>query len=752
MKIKATERLSEILKDGVDVHRCAAARALGVIGGRKATSDLVAALLDEDPDVRSDVATALAEIQDKTTADKLMENLVGDPEADVKKAAIKALVAMRHAPIVPLLRALAVSRSEDQFAWDEEAFYTDGWDAWDDIQLTAIRALGDFQADDAVSEILTAMADELGQDVSEPAFQALAKMGRDGAQALVVFYESGDARLIRRVARAVGKSDNPHLADLFGDMLGDKSPVIRALALENLASDDARLAEMFQDADAAVRAAAVRHHGLANLAILRDLIADAAPEVRTEVFRIIAAHPETFGEKDQVEAVKSAVKGDPTAAKHAALALFALKGPKVAKGFTHVLSNDKIPREFRIGVLETLEKAGEIAVPALLEVAADPDRQLRLSSLTTLANIASNDAVWPNDAGLGLLLALKGELVLPPEEPEAEEVELATDTDPEETTEGTAEATAEGVAGEDQAPEPDQAELDEIAREIDESLPLVAEDAAPGSTLHAIMSNQPNVPEAPLEEIILNADQERLLAMTNSRKFSKRKVSWATEVAPFLDVRRFSARLLGQVVNDEVTEALIAALTSDIDEETRQAVLFSLAEHGDRRGQLPGSLHETVTALLDDDNSEIRVLAMRLLGYMPGDTINEQLIALVGHDDPLVRVEAIRALDRRNVDTDALRVALNDSYLGAGIAAARALARISGDDAVDVLVDFAVRNDGIYRRDIGRMLGENAPHKGTARLLDLLNDEDQKVRWLVAIDALAEIFHLQAPDQTLLVA
>ena len=730
MKTQATEKLCDLLKEGVDVHRCAAARALGVVGGDRATSVLLEALLDEDPDVRVDAATALAGFEDAETADKLMENLTGDPEADVKKAAIKALIAMRHAPVVPLLHALAVSRADDQIAWDEEAFYTDGWDAWDDIQLTAIRGLGAFGDEAAVSGILTAMGDEMGQDVSEPAFQALAQMGAAGAEALQFMYETGDARLNRRIARAAGQSAGSHLDGLRAQMLKDKSPVIRALALENLSSDDERLTDMFADTDAGVRAAAVRFHGASHLPVLRDLITDPSPEVRIETFKIIAANPKSFRDKADIDAVKSTLKGDPKAAQHAALALFALKGPKVAKGFTHVLGKQEIPREFRIGVLETLEKAGAIAVPALLEVAADPDRQLRLSSLTTLANIAANDPVWPNDAGLGLLLALEGKLVLAPEEPEVQEPEV----DPEPT------------------PEPDQAELDEIALEIEESLPLVAEDAAPGSTLRAIMANEPDQPIAEPQEIVLDAAQERLLAMTNTRKFSKRKVSWATEVAPYLDVRRFSARLLGQVVTQQVTEALIAALGADIDEETHEAVLFSLAEHGAKRGQLPESLGEAMFSLLDSDKSEIRVLATRVIGFLPDSDIDDFLAGLVRHKDQLVRVEAIRALDRRNVANDALHAALNDEYLGAGIAAARALARISGNDAADALVEFAVKNDGIYRRDIGRLLGEYAPHTGTARLLDLLGDETRKTEWLVAIDALAELYQHQAPDQSLLVA
>jgi len=720
------------------VHRCAAARTLGILQGPVAIAALTGALLDEDPDVRVDAAGALAVIQDSDTAAKLMESLIGDPEADVKMAALTALVDMRYAPVVDLLRALVVSRAEDQIAWDESAFYTDGWDAWDDIQLAAIRGLGEFGTQEAVDDILKALADEMGQDVSETAFQALAQMGIAGAGALQAIYESGDARLNRRIAHAVGQAQNCHLDALRAEMLHDKAPLIRALALENLASDDARLTNMFIDEDAGVRAAVMRHHGAAHLHLLHGMIGDMAPEVRIEVFKIIAAKPKPFTNKEDVKAIQSTVKGDPDAARHAALALFALKGPKVAKGFTHVLGKPDIPREFRIGILETLEKAGEIAVPALLEVAGDTDRQLRLASLTTLANIAVNDPVWPNDAGRGLLLALKGELVLPPEEPETDEIEPEIET---------------GIEPESEPdPEPDQAELDEINREIEESLPLVVEDAAPGSTLRAIMANAPDMSAPEPQEIVLDATQERLLKMTNTRGFAKRKVSWATELAPFLDVRRFSARLLGQIVHSDVTQALIGAMQSDPDTELLEAVLFSLSEHGRIRGQLPGVLREQTETLLCSGVSEIRVMATRILGFMPDDDIDAMLAGLVSHEDQLVRVEAIRALDRRDVADDALYTALNDDYLGAGIVAAGALARITGDKAAAALVDFATRNDGIYRREIGRLLGQYAPQEGAARLLDLLEDQTRKIEWLVAIDALAELFQHQALDRELMVA
>ncbi|MBV1865754.1 MAG: HEAT repeat domain-containing protein [Rhodobacteraceae bacterium] len=728
MKTKAADRLSALLKDGIDVHRCAAARALGAIGLPQSTAVLVEALLDEDPDVRVDAATALAEVLDPKTARKLMDSLIGDPDADVKKAVITALVTMNYTPLIPILRLLTVSRGEEQIAWDEEEFYSDGWDSWVDIQVEAINGLGQFGDEEAIPHILEALNDEMGQDLTEIAYQALAQMGQAGAKVLVEQYSRGIPRLCRRLARTVGGSDNPYLDDLRGKMLSDETPEIRLVALQYLAADDARLAPLFGDDDASVRAGVVQHAGSKNQPLLWDLIEDPSPEVRAEVFKIIAANPSDFGDEKLVEAVKKAIQGAPEAAKQAALALFALQGPKVAKGLTHVLANKEVPREFRIGVLETLEKAGEVAVPALLEAAGDPDRQLRLASLTVLAYIASDSPDWPNIAGTGLLAALKGELVLPPEEEPEEEVKPEPEVAPE------------------------QAELDEIAQEIDDSLPLVVEDAASGSTLQAIMANKPDVPEQEPEEIVLDATQERLLAMTNSRKLSKRKVSWETSVAPYLDVQRFSARLLGQVVNEEVTASLVAILDAEIDTETRDAVLFSLARHGAETGALPEALRVPMRELLDSSESETRVLATRVLGWLSDEGVTQELASQLTNADPLVRVEAVQALDHRGVAGPEITAALEDQYLGVGIAAARALARLQGDAAVDALVNFAVQHDGIYRRDIGKLLGEYAPRKGAARLIDLLNNEDYKDKWLVAIDALAEIFVQPEPADTLLVA
>jgi len=725
MKIKARDRLTEILTDGIDVHRCAAARALGSMGLPESTGPLVQALLDEDPDVRADAAVALGALNDPATAAKLMENLVGDPESDVKRAAIKALIAMRHEPVVPLLRKLAVSRAEEDVYWDSDEFYTSGWDAWVDIQMSAIEGLAVFAPEDAVPEIVAAMLDDEAQDLTEPVLRALSKMGAPGAHAIIDLYAKGDTRMCRRIVKAVGESDNPNLDALRGGMIEDVKPEIRRLALVSLEPSDDRLKPLFGDKDASVRAAVVKHAGLQNVLLLWDMIKDTAPEVRIEVFRIVAAHPDKFQDKDLEKAVQKAIAGDPKAAKQAALALIALKGPEAAKGLLHVLGNQSIPQEFRVGVIEAVQKAGDIAVPALLQAAGDEDRHLRLAALTALAEIASNDPKWPNDAGLGLIVGLNGELVLPPEEPEEEEIE------------------------EEPLPEI----TDEIAKEIDEDFPLVAEKRTPAvSTLDAIKSNLPEAPMEEPEEVVLSEESQRFLDMAKTRKHAKRKISWAIAAAPHEDVQRFSARLLGSVVNSEVTEKLIETIGKDVDEDVLHGALFSLAKHGEQTGALPEAALEMLQGLLDSETSETRVLAARAVGWIKGEEIDAALLEMLKSTDPLVRVEAIRAMDHRNLAGKEMINALDDEYLGVGIAAARALARLYGDASVDALVLFAVSHDGTYRRDIGKLLGEYAPDAGAARLLDMLANEGEKARWLVAIDALAELFQQQPREEALKVA
>ena len=674
-------------------------------------------LLDEDPDVRTDVAEALGIIGDQSSAAALMDNLVNDPDSDVKKAALTALVGMKHKPVIPLLRKLTVSRSED-IQWDEDEFYTEGWDSWLDLQLMSIRGISALGVEEAASDIFTALADEMGQDVSQSGVASLATLGEMGAVAMELLLDDGDARMRRRVAEGVAAANNRHADRLVERMLTDVSPRVRQITLLSLDAGDARLEAMFDDADSKVRATAVNHAGHKFPEKLLDLVVDLDPKIRAEVFKVIARYPELFEGEDLAKSVQKAIAGEPEAAKQAALAWIALSGPEGIKGLNHTVGNKTIPLGFRIGVIEAMRKAGNQSVPYLLAAAGDDERHLRLATLTALVEFADNDPVWPNAAGEGLLAALNGELILPPEEESAEV----------EAVEVVEESFDPGAKEEEQ--------------EIDASMPLIPE-AAPTSTMDAILSGGSAATEDPVEpeETVLSEQNERLLDLSKQRRMSKRKMSLESTVAPHLDVRRFAARLLGGVANAEVTAELINALDTD-DSEMRDSLLFSLVEHGEKTGALPDTAFEPLVNILDTQIVDTRVVAVRALGWLAGDASEELLHKLLSDPEDFVRVEAIRALERRGVADDAVVACLKDSYLGVGIAAAASIARNLGDDAVAPLVEFAFENDGIYRRDIGKLLGTYAPDAGVKRLLEVLGDEEYRRNWLVPLDALAEIFQL----------
>ena len=715
MKNETVTACETILSGGVDVHRCAAARVLGRIGTPQSVEVLIKSLLDEDPDVRTDAAHALGLIGDISSADALMESLINDPESDVKKAALSALIDMKHAPVIPIVRKLVVSRTPD-IMWDEDEFYTEGWDSWLDLQLMSIRGVAKLGIEEAASDIFTAMTDEMGQDVSQSGIISLATLGELGALALEQLLDTGDARLRRRVAEGVAATTNPHVDKLRDRLLSDISPRVRQLTLLSLDPTDLRIEAMFGDADAKVRATAVNHAGHEFPEKLHDLVVDLDPKIRAEVFKVIAANPVLFDDEKLATAVRNGIAGEPEAAKQAALAWIALAGPEGIKGLNHTLGNKSIPLGFRVGVIEAMQKAGSQSVPYLLAVAGEEERNLRLAALTALVDFAANDAMWPNAAGVGLLAALNGELVLPPEEEEEVVVEVEATFDP-------------GAEEEEQ--------------EINDSMPLIPE--ANNSTLDEILSGGEEVEEEQVEpeEIVLSDKHVRLHEMSKQRRMSKRKMSLDSTVAPHLDVRRFAARLLGGVVNLEVTEELVAALEGD-DSEMRDSLLFSLVEHGEKTGSLPFAALEPLLNILGTQTVDTRVIAVRALGWIAGEATDEILHSLLTDSQDFVRVEAVRALARRGVADEAVIACLKDKYLGVGIAAAASIARYRGDEAVEELVAFAFDNDGTYRRDIGKMLGTYAPEAGVKHLLEILANDEHRRSWLVALDALEEIF--QQPE------
>ena len=739
--------LSEILLEGVDVHRCAAARALGQIADPRSAGALMKALLDEDPDVRADAADALGGIAADggapdyapDQAGALMENLLHDPDCDVKKAAITALVQMRHGPLVPLLCRLVVSRA-DEITWDEDEFYSDGWDSWLDIQLMAIKGLAEFGAEEAVPAIVSALDDEMGQDVSETAIAALAKMGQPGAGSLSTLFSRGDVRLRRRIADAVGAGAGSHLDRLRDRCLGDENAQVRLLAAVGLAQRrpaDPHLEPLLKDPDAGIRAAMVRYAGFKFPGIVRNLFDDPDAGVRAAAFQVVANDPDLFEKEGLADTVRAAISGDPGVATQAALAWVALVGEDALPALGATLGNPEVPIAFRIGAIGSLQRIGRGSVPYLLTAAADENRQLRLATLTALVDFAATDALWPNPAGDGLLAALNGDLVPVPEDL------------PEETGE---DPNPEDPGAED--PDPEGPSPEDISATM-ESAPLVPENTTT-STLDAILSGKADKPpaageDAPPAPVQLSAQELRLMDRSKQRAIRKRKVSLDVAIAAHLDVPRFAARLLGGVVHTDVTNCLIAALAGD-DEELCNAALNSLVQHAEKLGTLPATAMAPLLHCIGGQKADLRLLAVRALGWLDRPEIGETLHRLLDDDDLHIRLEAVRALDLRGVADERILACLKDEYSGVRLAAATALARHRGVEAVGPLVKFALADDGTYRREVGRLLGASAREPAAEKLLGILADETHKRHWLVAIEALAEMFAQPEPPVELKVA
>ena len=278
----AIDALCRIVAEGVDVHRCIAARALGRIGAEDAASTLIQALLDEDEDVRADAATALARFGIPAAGDQLLENLLGDPSGAVKLAAIDALIAMRHPGVLPWLLRLA-ERRDEEVVWDEDEFATGDWDDWADIQARAIDGLAEFGDERGVRAILGALTDEFGQDISEAAFKALARLGTPGISALVPFLKAKSARPRRRVAAALSTAPGGPSDEIVARVFNDPEPEVRLAMAEGLAAGDPldpRLKPLLDDEDAEVRAWAARRAGSFDAEGGLALLSDASALVR----------------------------------------------------------------------------------------------------------------------------------------------------------------------------------------------------------------------------------------------------------------------------------------------------------------------------------------------------------------------------------------------------------------------------------------------------------------------------------------
>lgn len=722
MRADVCAALARILHDGIDVHRCMAARALGRMDQPEAVEALVEALLDEDEDVRTDAAGALARLAPPAAGRPLLESLLGDPCTDVKLQAVDALVRLRHPEAVPWLRRVLKGRDEE-IAWDESDFYEGGWDDWVDFQVRAVEALAALGVEDSVPEIVAAIDDEFGQDLTETGFKALAKLGEPGVAALAGYMDSADSRRRRRVAAVLAESNAAAAAPALECALRDPSEEVRSAAMSGLVARDPadpRLAAMFSDEAPALRAAAIALCGPWHVTQLTTLLDDPAEVVARAVLDLLAEAPDLLPRDAVIEALHARLSGpDARTAASAAVALAVVAPEAALDELAEQLEDSERPLEVRLGAVKGLGRLdSDAAAQALAAVLGSDPRQVRLEAMAALAAMAVAEPAWPNAAGRTLLAALRGELI---PEPPAEPDPVVGDH-PEA---GTGEAVDAGQ------------ETPGVDREV------AVEPHFPKSTLQSILGHDaPSV--APASEVgdDVELTQEDLDHLAQAARRTGKKIQPVVpQVAPHQDVRRFAARVLGDLARAEVADELATALT-DSDTDVRLAAADSLARIAERLGVLPDEAVDALLRALGEGDRDMRLLIIRALGMVGGEGTAAVLAAQLHDEDSFIRAETVRALSRLGSVGPAVEALLQgDPDPGVRLAAAGAVAGSRAEGTVELLADFAFAFEGYHRRQAGRALRNLDIAAANRRFLEALGDAARTRLWPVAIEALEELNH-----------
>ncbi len=718
--------LCRILREGIDIHRCLAAQALGRIGDTQAVETLIAALLDEDEDVRTDAAASLVNFASPAAGKQLMENLLGDPCSGVKLKAIDALVRLRESDVVPWLRKRLKGRDKE-IAWDETAFYHDEWDDWADIQVKAIEALAQLGVEDAVADIVEAIDNEFGQDLTEVGFKALGQLGEPGAKALTTYLEDGNERQRRRVAVALASMDTQAAQAAVERALQDRSMAVRLAAARALAArspSNHRLSVLFQDDEPDVRAEAVRLCGHNHPQAVQALLNDEAPVVCGAVLDLLLQLPDLLPPEAIGETVHALLDSpEPKLAARAAMVVAIVAPETAADELVSLLQDTQQSADLRVGAVKGLRNlGGEQVAQAFADVLGDDERQIRLESIAALAALAADEDQWPNAPADVLLAALRGELVAAPEP------EVDSDSD--------AEAETAAGTGPETGPEAADDQQDAVA---DEAEPEV-EPATPMSTLESILGDNlpPDFAEKAGMGVELTQQDIDHLALA-ARGPKKKVVTLDGQIAPHRDVRHFAARVLGDLARDEVAVELAEAL-GDKDTKLRVAAADSLACIAAHMGALPRQAVDALMATFRDPERDLRLSAIRVLGALGDEKSTRILTAQLRDEDSFVRTEALRALagiGKAGPEVEALLLQDNDSQVR--LEAAAAVVAAGGAGAVDLLADFAFAFEGHHRRQAGRALRRLDPAAANHRFLQVFDDPDRKIVWAVAIEALEEI-------------
>ena len=629
------------LRGGDDVIRCLAARGLGALADEAAAGDLVEALLDEDPDVRSDAMAALVRCARPQDGEAIRRSLLGDPIKEVKLHAIEALAALGDDATQPLLRRLAKDRCEAEVAWEDDGV---SWDDWLDIQVCAIGALGRSDNNDAIADILEARSDELGQDLDVVAFEALAAIGGKGTAALIPFARDSNARVRERALTALSKSEPDALAPWSAELCRDESPAVRCFAVACLRADGPELKALaLKDPDATVRRTALRVLAPRSAAVVGVALQDVDEGVRAVALESLLTRQDLVADDTGLSPDDLAANlevwlqsAGVDLAATAAAGLLQLKGSAAGPALCTAATAQDRPVEVRIAAIRCLGLLGDEASLDLLgRLRSDPIQQIRAAALAALGQLSNGqDGSSAIRAQALLAEAIAGTVVTPDMAINEDEVAPDAATPKEEPIAGRLEITTEG---------------DIVAAAADHR----GEAAFPQSTLDAIKAESVDRAESDAVSIPGRGEDTG-----RARGRSRRRVPVDGPSVFDEELRILALRIATDCTGTEIDGAVSACL-EDESAVVRRAAFAAVARRSERADDgLAASSQEVLIRALNDEDPTIRGDAARALAASATDTTRCLRPGLEDRD-PLVRAVCLKAVAR--TDSQHALAGLQDS-------------------------------------------------------------------------------------------
>lgn len=684
------------LASGNDVIRTGAVRAAAALGIKdsRVHTALLESLLDEDPDVRTDAMDALVQCAKAEDADTVCRSLLGDPVREVKDAAIKTLTALKDKNAVPLLRKLAASRAEDEVAWEDD---NDAWDDWLDVQIAAIRALGQLGATESIEDILAARDDEEGQVLDGPVFAALAAMGNEGAVWLlsVARTESGLGR--KRALEALADMQSDLLADYADIMFNDDAADVRRLALPLLAADEARAEAMvLSDPDPELRREALSRFADQRPDFAIKALSDQSEDVQAAALdHLVLPLEDELQSSLAANAIAWTRLGKEKLAVAAANILPRLAPELATEPLMALVRDTTRPLEARLAAVSALAELSDAsATERLISLMGNETQQVRTVALTQLAErCRSGDT----SAAQALAMSIDGTLLSPDRAVVAHPTESGPDltmSKADGAPRGHLKISADGdiiELGPDDEIDPTQTTLGALQSELaSHRTPEVAEDTPEES--------------AP-------------------KRQHRRAVEGPEAVAD--DLRIVALGIAGGISDPAIEVAVFEAAESE-DDGLRLAAYRALLRQV-KAGLLRDETAFLAKAGLADENPAIRSAAADILSTTPEMAI--ALSACLEDTDALVRAVAVRhcatqeqALQALSDKTSVVREAALDKLLAVQeVETATAIFdTLSKAERIDTLADECHRSEQVLARTIQALAEPELTPKQTHVLLETL--------------------------------